>query len=123
VSYENLRKSVEARRSATRCVNGHSDGWRRRADGRRFCMKCKLERQRIVRGLRSGRLKLEYDLYHTDIEVLRLSGEGLTAERIGQIMFYTRANIIKIRRRAREKLGARDLHHAIELAYARGVIE
>lgn len=113
---------AERRRNATHCSKGHSE-WRRRSNGRRFCIRCKLEKQRIRRGKKSGRLKYAYGLYKIDIEVTELSARGLSAAQIAMKLHYTKGGIVRARERARHKLGAKDLYETITLVYARGVIE
>lgn len=119
---DNLRKSIEERRNATHCKRGHSE-WRSRKGGGRYCVPCKHERQRISRGLKSGRLKHEFGLYAVDIQILELAAQGYTIQQAADKLFYTRQGIAVIRKRAKVKLGTDDFTHAIFLAYAKGVIE
>ena len=64
------------------------------------------------------RLKLEgRDLTAPELEVLRAAARGLSAKETGEQLFKSQHTIIAHRRAIQAKLRARNLLHAVALAY------
>lgn len=69
------------------------------------------------------RLKLEgRELTAPELDVLRLAARGLSARETGENLFKSEHTIIAQRRAIQAKLGAKNLLHAVALAYQRQVL-
>ncbi|MEO5577370.1 MAG: helix-turn-helix transcriptional regulator [Gaiellaceae bacterium] len=57
-----------------------------------------------------------------ELEVLRAAAEGLSAKETGKTLCKSEHTIATQRRALQAKLGAKNLTHAIALAYQRGIL-
>ncbi|MBA2383538.1 MAG: helix-turn-helix transcriptional regulator [Actinobacteria bacterium] len=57
-----------------------------------------------------------------ELEVLRAAADGLSARETGETLCKSEHTIATQRRAAQAKLGAKNLTHAIALAYKRGIL-
>jgi len=69
------------------------------------------------------RLKLEgRELTDPELDVLRFAARGLSARETAENLFKSEHTIIAQRRAIQAKLGAKNLLHAVALAYQRQVL-